>query len=240
MKKIEKKDLINLLILTISFLVFFLILVNTKYYYGSTIDWYEQHIAFPEYFRNLFYKTKDLFPDFAFNIGSGQNIYNYAYYGYLSPIILISYLLPFISMTDYLIISSVLSAIISSYLIYFFLKKKGFKQTTCFLCSFLFLFSSPISFHSHRHIMFMNYMPFLLMGMFGVEQKLDKNKSLLLAISVFLMIMTSYYYSIGGIICLVLYGIYKYIDMNNKITIKNFFKDGINFVAPMIIGVLLS
>lgn len=236
----NKKDIRNLIILITSFLIFVIIIANVKYYYGSSVDWFGQHIAFPEYFRDLFYKTKDLFPDFAFNIGSGQNIYNFSYYGLLSPIILLSYLFPFINMTTYIMVSSILIVMISGVLMYKWLQSKGYNRYICFICSFIMMFALPLSFHSHRHIMFMSYMPFLIMGLFGVDKKLDNNKSWLLALSVFLMIMTSYYFSICGIFCLVIYGIYKYLNKNKKIKFIKFIKDGISFVAPMIIGVLIS
>ena len=48
----------------------------------------------------LFYDTKDLFPNFAANLGAGENIYNFSYYGLYSPIILFSYLLPFVQLQD--------------------------------------------------------------------------------------------------------------------------------------------
>lgn len=240
MNKFNKRDLISIGVLLLSFLVFFLIIVNNKYYYGSTVDWYSQHIAFPEYFRSLFYKTKDLFPDFAFNIGSGQNIYNFSYYGFLSPIILISYLLPFVDMTNFIIFSTIGSVLISAILVYFFIKKHGFSAKISFLVAFLFLFATSLTFHSHRHIMFINYMPFLIMGLYGVDRKLLSHKSGLLAISVFLLVMTSYYYSIGGIIALVIYGVYRYLSINKKVTLKKFLIDGLSFVVPIIIGILAA
>lgn len=240
MNKFSKKDLFYISVLIISFFIFFLIIINNKYYYGSAVDWYSQHIAFPEYFRSLFYKTKDLFPDFAFHIGSGQNIYNFSYYGFLNPIFLISYLLPFIDMTNYIIISTIVSVLISAILVYFFIKKHGFSPRISFLVSFLFLFATSLSFHSHRHIMFINYMPFLIMGFYGVDRKLIKQKSGLLTISVFLLAMTSYYYSICGIISLVIYGVYRYLSNNKEITWKKFLKDGIFFVLPILIGVLMA
>lgn len=240
MKKVTLKDIKNILFLISSFIVFVFIIANFKYYYGSTVDWLQQHIAFPEYFRLLFYKTKNLFPDFALNIGAGQNIYNFSYYGLLSPVILISYLFPFVKMIDYIIISTLLTITISVILLYFWLKNKNLSDKTILLSCFLFLFATPLTFHSHRHIMFITYMPFLIMGLYGVDKKLNQNKSILLSLSVFLMIMTSYYYSIGGILSLIIYGVFKYIKDNEKITFKNFIKDGFKFVIPIIIGIICS
>ena len=65
--------------------------------FGAKVDWVSQHSVLPDYFRRQFYETGNLFPEFAANIGGGQNIYNFSYYGLLSPVILPSYLLPFSS-----------------------------------------------------------------------------------------------------------------------------------------------
>ena len=64
---------INIIYLTIAFVI-----THGEFIFGSSMDWGFQHITFPEYFRMLFYNTGDLFPDFAFNIGAGQNIYYFA------------------------------------------------------------------------------------------------------------------------------------------------------------------
>ena len=94
--KLSKKNIIHLCVLTGIYLLFVLALTRFKYAYGSELDWGGQHYAIPDYFRKLFYKTGDFFPSFAPNIGCGENIYNLSYYGLYSPIILFSYLLPFL------------------------------------------------------------------------------------------------------------------------------------------------
>lgn len=239
MKKELKKDLLHILILIIVFFIVYLALTRFSFLYGSTKDWNQQHWIIPEYFRKLFYENHDLFPDFAFNLGSGQNIYNFSYYGFLSPIILVSYLLPFIPMRTYIIISTIFMLLLSVVLIYFFIKKK-YDSKIAFISSFIFLMATPLIFHSHRHIMFMNYMPFLILGYYGVDDYFSKNKSFLLTLSVFLMIMTSYFFSVSGIVSIILYGIYCYIKKNKRITVKSFLLDGIKFLIPILIGVLMS
>ena len=49
--------------------------------FGANMDWISQHSVIPDYFRKQFYETGNLFPEFAMNLGGGQNIYNYSYYG---------------------------------------------------------------------------------------------------------------------------------------------------------------
>ena len=217
----------------------FIITKFGKYYYGSVIDWNCQHYMIPDYFRKLFYKTKDIFPDFAMNLGSGQNIYYLSYYGLLSPIILFSYLLPFISMKTYIQISSIFLVWLSVLLMYRWMKTKVSTKLAMIL-SIIFMLSTPILYHSHRHIMFINYMPFLIMALIGVDKYFKENKKSLLIISIYLITSSSYFFSIGAIICVILYGIYVYIKNNIEINFKSFIKDGIKFLLPIITGIMIS
>lgn len=240
MEKINKKDKINLLVITIIFIGIIIFILRNNTLYGSILDWNTQHSVIPEYFRSLFYKTLNIFPDFALNLGSGQNIYNYSYYGLFNPVIIISYFLPFISMKSYIQISSILLVYSSVILFYYFLRRNKVNENVSLLSSVVFLTASPLLFHSHRHIMFMNYMPFLILALIGVDKYFEKDNSKLLCISTVLIILMSYYYSIPAIISIVIYGVYKYIKLNKKITVKLFFKDGFRFLIPIMIAILIS
>jgi len=217
-----------------------LVLTRFKFVYGSATDWQNQHWVLPDYFRKLFYENHELFPSFAFNIGGGQNIYNFSYYGLFNPIIMLSYLFPFINMMDYMIFTSILNVIVSVILFYILLHKNAFSSQICFLVSFIFLTASPIIFHSHMHIMFVNYMPFLIMAMNGVDIFIEKKKSLFLIISLFLMIMTSYFFSVVGICVVVLYGIFKFIQKDEDMKFKPFFFFVIRLCVPILASVLMS
>ena len=230
MKKYNKFDYLSIFIITFSFfVVFFLILKGNNVMYGSSLDYANQHYLIPDYFRKLFYETKELFPSWAFNLGMGQNIYYFSYYGLFSPIILISYLLPFIKMADYIMISSVVIIIISIILFYKWISNHFENRLIRFITTFIFAMASPLIFHSHRHIMFINYMPFLLMGLLGIDRYVLKNKKILLMISIFLIILTSYFFSVPALVVLFLYGIFLYI---NKIKDKNY-KDLIKFALKL-------
>lgn len=240
MIKINKKDKLNLIIMTVIFCLIIIFILRNGNLYGSILDWNTQHSVIPEYFRSLFYKTLNIFPDFALNLGSGQNIYNYSYYGLFNPVIIISYFLPFISMKSYIQISSILLVYSSVILFYYFLRRNKVNENVSLLSSVVFLTASPLLFHSHRHIMFMNYMPFLILALIGVDKYFEKDNSKLLCISTVLIILMSYYYSIPAIISIVIYGVYKYIKLNKKITVKSFFKDGFRFLIPIMIAILIS
>lgn len=238
MKKLQKykNDILMILLYSEIYIVIALVLTHGNFLFASTTDFEMQHYIFPEYFRNLFYDTKDLLPDFALNIGGGQNIYNFSYYGLLNPIILISYLLPRIPMIYYLIGASFVMVVSSTYLFYKFLQSHNFKNSTCIITSLLFLFATPIIYHAKRHIMFINYFPFLIGGLFGVDNFIKNKKTGLLIICTTLMIFTSFYYSVAGIVVLIIYGIYSYLK-ENKTGIINFL---INFAVPFIISILIS
>ncbi len=230
--KNRKKDIFALFLFLASFFTIYFVLTRGEYLYGSSMDWESQHYLIPEYFRNLFYETGDLLPDFAPHLGGGQNIYYFSYYGLLSPLILFSYLLPFIRMVDYMQLLGILLPLASTILFYFYLKRHTTYTVSLFL-SLLYLFASPITFHSHRHIMFMSYMPFLVMALYGIDAFFEKKKLFLLTLSCIFLIFTSYYYSVGALIALFCYGIYYYLKRN----VKNR-KQLFSFCIPFILSIL--
>lgn len=236
--KKHKKDILVILLFSTIYLIIAGILTHGQFYFASTTDFEMQHYLFPEYFRNLFYETKDLFPDFALNIGAGQNIYNLSYYGLLNPFILISYLLPMIPMFNYLIILSFVIVVSSAFLFYKFLVSHKLKPATCLIVSLLFLFATPIIYHAKRHIMFINYFPFLILGLFGIDRFISQKKPTLLIVSTCMMIFTSFYYSVAGIIVLIIYAIYEFFQKEKGF--KNLFKFLLKLSIPFLISVLIS
>ena len=231
-----KEDIFAIFIYILTFSVIYLILTTDNHLFASNVDFRTQHYLIPEYFRTLFYSTGNLFPDFAFNLGSGQNIYYLSYYGLLNPIILISYLFPNIKMIDYMITSSSIIVIISTVLFYYFLKSHNYNYKTRFITAFLFLCATPIIFHAKRHIMFINYFPFLILALIGIDKYFQKKNILLLAISIALIIYTSYFYSISCLVTLFIYFIYKLIKLKKK----NIIKETLKIALPVIEGILIA
>ena len=107
--------------------------------FGANVDWISQHSVLPEYFRQQFYDTGQLFPEFAANIGGGQNIYNFSYYGLYSPLILPSYFLPFLKMSDYMIAVSLLCLLADVLLFFKLLRQNDVSKGNACLTSLLFL-----------------------------------------------------------------------------------------------------
>lgn len=212
--------------------------------FGSRVDWLSQHSVFPEYFRQQFYDTGNLFSEFAANVGGGQNIYHFAYYGLYNPLYLPAYFLPFVKMSDYIIVISILCLVADVLLFFKWIRSHGVSKGNSILTSILFLLAGPMIFHSYTHLMFVNYMPFLLLALMGTDRYFQKHRSDLLTGSVFLMIMTSFYFSIGGILILLIYGVFQYLDSQEKqrkeVNVKRFFLAGILFCIPILIAVMMS
>jgi uncharacterized membrane protein YfhO len=238
----KAKRYIPYLLLTGSTLFFCRMFVGRYGIFGAKVDWLSQHSVLPEYFRQQFYATGKLFPEFAANLGGGQNIYHFAYYGLYSPLILPSYLLPFVKMSDYIMAVSITGLTASVLLFYYWLKSRKTDAGTAFILSLMFLLAGPMIGQYSGQIMFVDYMPFLCLALIGVDRYFEQEKSGLFTISVFLMIMTSFYFSIGGMLSLVLYGLHRYFEQRegNRVTVRSFLRDGLCFVRSMILAVLMS
>lgn len=213
--------------------------------FGSKVDWISQHSVIPDYFRQRFYATGDLFPDIAWNLGGGQNIYNFSYYGLFSPVILLSYLLPFVEMDHYIMFTSILSFSASSFLFYQWLKRNLSDRVLSRAAAVLFTLATPLLYHSYNQLMFVNYMPFLCLALLGVDAYCQKRKKGLLIAGVCGMILTSFYFSIGGMAAIMLYVLTKFERRENwkKTGVKMFQRGtrtaGVLFLCVCICGILL-
>ena len=238
----KAKRYIPYLLLTALTLFFCRMFVGRYGIFGAKVDWFSQHSVLPDYFRQQFYATGKLFPEFAANLGGGQNIYHFAYYGLYSPLILPSYLLPFVKMSDYIMAVSVTGLTASVLLFYYWLKSRKTDTGTAFILSLMFLLAGPMIGQYSGQIMFVDYMPFLCLALIGVDRYFEQEKSALFTVSVFLMIMTSFYFSIGGMLALVLYGLHRYFEQRGEceVTVSAFLRDGVCFVRPMFLAVLMS
>lgn len=236
------KRYIPYLLLTGLTLFFCRMFVGRYGIFGAKVDWLSQHSVLPDYFRQQFYATGKLFPEFAANLGGGQNIYHFAYYGLYSPLILPSYLLPFVKMSDYIMAVSITGLTASVLLFYYWLKSRKTDTGTAFILSLMFLLAGPMIGQYSGQIMFVDYMPFLCLALIGVDRYFEQEKRGLFTVSVFLMIMTSFYFSIGGMLSLVLYGLHRYFEQRegNRGTVRSFLRDGLCFVRSMILAVLMS
>ncbi|NCC43645.1 MAG: hypothetical protein EOM18_08700 [Clostridia bacterium] len=205
MKKILKDK--SVWVLSAGCIALCILFVLSRGVFGSQVDWICQHSTLTDYFRKHFYQTGELFPDFAWNLGGGQNIYNFAYYGIYSPLILGSYLLPFIPMDICIMGGSILSYVVSVVLFYRWLIEKGISWKHSFSTACMFALATPLIFQFHTQLMFVNYMPFLCMALWGCDRYHQVRKRGMLIIGITGMILSSFYFSMGGLIAIFLYAL---------------------------------
>lgn len=186
-------------------LLLFLLQKSGGYLAGAKLDWISQHSVFPDYFRKLYAQTGNLFPQYAAEIGGGQNIWNFAYYGLYNPLYLFSYLLPGVKMTTYLQVVSLLGEMANGILCYFWLKGH-FKKENSFFASLFILLAAPMFYQSSTQIMFVSYMPFLLLTLIGFDRYKKQGNYGVMVCGVCCMILTSFYFSMGGLVALFFYG----------------------------------
>lgn len=186
--------------------------------FGSEGDWFSQHVAVAEQYRTAFYETGNLFPDWL-PLGAGSNSYDFSYYGFLRPDVLISFVLPGVPMTYIISGYAILEFAIGTLLCYFWLKRHVSLSFFAFLGALLYSFAACF-FHAHRQIMFVNYLPFLILALWGIEILVDTEKIWLLTISVFLVCMHSYYFAPAVLVICSAYFL-QCLPKNNRLDTQN-------------------
>lgn len=165
------------------------------YFFGSSCDWYSQYVSIAETMRSTFYEEGTLFPG-QLPLGGGSNIYQFAYYGYLRPDVLLGCLLPSVSVDVILTVYAIGGYLLSILLFYHLLKKCGLQLPFRFFGSVLFLCAGCF-FQIHRQIVFVNYMPFLLGALLSALYFHRRKKGWPLVLMLFLIHLHSFYYSIA-------------------------------------------
>lgn len=221
------------------YLILILALTRFSYAYGSKLDWGGQHYEIPDYFRKLFYETGEFFPSYAANLGGGENIYNFSYYGLFSPIVLLSYLFPFVNMCVYMQAAMIICIMASIFIFYRWMCEK-FDDNTAFVLGLVFMFSGPLIFHSHRHIMFVSYMPFLLLSFKAAEDYINKKKKYKLVIFLFLTIISCWFYSVSCIVAVTIYAVFCYLKSIEKFDVRDFFKTAFHYAGRVLTAVLMA
>ena len=188
------------LLLTGLVLVLLFVTLPNGLVYGSNMDWLSQHAALAETIRDACREQGTLLPQ-VLPLGGGVNGFQFSYYGYLRPDILIGCLLPEIPMYRILIAYMCVGYLASVLLFDLFLRRELKNDAAALLGSVLFLCAACF-FHTHRQVMFINYMPFFLAALLVLQSRCallaEQHRRVGLA-AVFLAVAycNSFYYSIA-------------------------------------------
>lgn len=184
------------------------------WFFGSEGDWFSQHVAIAESLRQTMLSNHQILPQWI-GLGGGSNIYDFAYYGLLRPDVLISCLMPDVEMKYFVAGYAALGVLLSGWFCCIWLQKCGKTRWTSFAGAIL-MISAVCFYHAHHQIMFVNYMPFLVLALIGVEQTVQKGKISLLAASVFLIILHSFYYAPASICVVGIYAVHRILEIRRN------------------------
>ncbi|MDR2748549.1 MAG: YfhO family protein, partial [Bifidobacteriaceae bacterium] len=260
-KRFAKRDYLALFIIEIILFLFFAFLIlfarHLGLVYATGSNPFQQHVAFPNNFRALFYQSHNLLPQFIPNLGGGQNAFNFIYDGLVNPLIISSYLFPFLSMYHYWVILNVAIVMISTALLYIWLRNR-FASIPTIVATICFAFSNTIIFHTHQHYMFIDYFPFLILALIVIDRIdfsvpllrngfFSSKKFLVLVVCSFLIAQISFFYIPGCFICIGLYTIFVWLEKNpksektnNKFNFKKFIFDMLKVVGSLLAGLMLA
>ncbi|MDE5777154.1 MAG: YfhO family protein [Lachnospiraceae bacterium] len=206
--KAPKEVFLRHLILTLVILVVLLIPMPLGSIFGSEGDWISQHVSVAESLRQAMREQKTLIPQWI-GLGGGSSVYDFSYYGLLRPDVVISCFFPQVEMKYIISLYALLSVVIAVNLCFIWLKRQGISPY--FALSGAALYACATCFyHAHHQIMFVNYMPFLMLAFMAVDKLLERGKTCPLIISLFFIYVHSYYYAPACLVAVCLYFLYKW------------------------------
>ena len=220
----DKKDIKYIIKIFLIILIMIGITINAKYYFGNQIKYFMEDNLYL-IIRNTLLNNKTLSPSMINYIG----LFHYYKYGLLYIVTLL------FSDSLVLVITSIIMSIV---LLYIFLKDYNSKESVFIYVLFLFINYLLIGIHSNIYDYLV--LPFIMFSFIGMDNRIKNNKIYALSIGIFMICLVNYTYLLPTIICLLIYGIYKYIGNNNKITFKKFFKYIVSISIPIIVGILIS
>lgn len=177
-------------------------------FFGYGSDWLSQHLPLAETLRSAMLDSGRLLPLYL-HLGGGSSVYDFAYYGLLRPDLLLGCLFPEIGMEYFLAGYSLAGIVLGTNLLFWWLRRRlrsepsGMRAAA--FAAVLYAAATCL-FHAHNQLMFVNYLPFLILTLIGIDRMAEQGKGAWLVTSgLGLVYLHSFYYSIS---CLAVCGIY--------------------------------
>lgn len=197
-KSFTKINILQLAVILSAALLLTWLIVPKGHLFGSETDWYCQHVNIADAMRKQFFASGKWFPDFT-ELGGGANFYTLSYYGFFRPDVFLGYFLPDVSMETIIQSYAVFEILLGAGLFYFWLIKKKISNSAAFTAGILYV-SANCLFQAHRQLMFVNYLPFLLLAFLCLDNLgKEENRPLFLphfgvSLSFFFIILHSFYF----------------------------------------------
>lgn len=177
-------------------------------FFGYGSDWLSQHLPLAETLRSAMLDSGRLLPLYL-HLGGGSSVYDFAYYGLLRPDILLGCLFPQVGMEYLLAGYSLAGIVLGTNLLFWWLRRRLRSEPSgvraAAFAAMLYA-AATCFFHAHNQLMFVNYLPFLILTLIGIDRMAEQGKGAWLVTSgLSLVYLHSFYYSIS---CLAVCGIY--------------------------------
>lgn len=177
-------------------------------FFGYGSDWLSQHLPLAETLRSAMLDSGRLLPLYL-HLGGGSSVYDFAYYGLLRPDVLLGCLFPQVGMEYLLAGYSLAGIVLGTNLLFWWLRRRlrgePLGARAAAFAAALYAAANCL-FHAHNQLMFVNYLPFLILTLIGIDRMAEQGKGAWLVTSgLSLVYLHSFYYSIS---CLAVCGIY--------------------------------
>lgn len=180
-------------------------------FFGFGSDWLSQHLPIAESLKWAMLESGRLLPLYI-DLGGGSSAYDFAYYGLLRPDVLLGCLLPGVGMEYILGGYAVFELLLGGNLVYVWLRENCGQNTAgrraAFAGSVLYL-AAGCFLHAHFQLMFVNYLPFLVLALIGVDRFIEKRRGLLLCVGLTLVYFHSFYYAPSCLCVACIYYLYR-------------------------------
>lgn len=172
-------------------------------FFGYGSDWISQHLPLAESLRQAMLQSGRLIPLYM-ELGGGTSVYDFAYYGLLRPDILLGCLFPDVGMEYILAGYSLAELVLGTNLMFFWLYRQGKNEKASAAATVIFL-AATCFYHAHNQLMFVNYMPFLILTLIGIDKMAQNEKGGLVTAGLVLIYFHSFYYAISCLAVCMLY-----------------------------------
>lgn len=179
--------------------------------FGFGSDWLSQHLPIAESLRWAMLESGRLLPLYI-DLGGGSSAYDFAYYGLLRPDVLLGCLFPSVGMEYILGGYAVFELLLGGNMVYIWLRENcgqnAAGRRAAFAGSVLYL-AAGCFLHAHFQLMFVNYLPFLVLALIGIDRFIEKRRGLLLCVGLTLIYFHSFYYAPSCLCVACIYYLYR-------------------------------
>lgn len=212
MKFIKKRSLIEVISFAILLALFFTVLSKYNIVFGKVeSDYINQHLRLFDYLRQSYFQTGQLLPQMITNYGGIQGAQSLIYYGYLNPIVFLSYFLPHVSTVNYLFFMAYVLILASFITMHLFLRSFNENKNLTLMFSAIYAFSMPLLFHLGMHLMFIYFFPVMPLSLYAIKILIDKKVMWLAVLCTALIFYFNFYFALAiGFVQLVFFIAYYF------------------------------